>query len=552
MRASFGLGSVDSPLRRAYEEDALVGGVAVHVGMMPDLIGEVGRLNWFTNAPRRGPLLRRLLSKALPQRCQFRNFRDTCAGACRECPLVAKTMKGMIFCTLGGYYGGAATLASTDERRWLYSEWLNAPIDVASWCEEHPLLAFYALKDYLVYAVQFDPALRDVVGPRYCWQSYSEIVKRAMVGMRMAWRTAGGEPRVRAAATWLRRYHSRVPVFLCRVGCGTPLESMIAAAPLVTRPVCTRMLCAVHAAAARHCLGTPERVFAAVGRALGWSYDACDVAGWEGSTKARMALLGSERDGEVASAAHLIAFVNSVVVLPLPQHFYDRQYAALCARHAVSRSDEAAVRRAARTYACTVCRSFKGFVIPARPSARNQTRAFGHHKIAYDDVSGRLFCSHHKNERQQGNRPKLVIRGEDVRSLGVGTGLCESTPCVPFSLLGNVAVVFGVGYTLCCRCGAPINFASAQIRNGDWLCCGVCARSGAVPSSEHCLFCDRTNHGQLWQRVLVAESYEHDCVAAMLCPRHGVRVSSVSDAPRVWLKEALMRRVGETARGRVA
>ena len=548
MRASFGIGSVNSPLRAAHAEDALhMGSAAVHVGMLPDLIGEVGNLNWFQSAPRRGPVLQRLLSKALPQRCQFRNFKDACARACRECPNVANALRAMVFCTLGGYYCCASALAPVRARISLYREWLHAPIDVAGWCERHPLLAFYALKEYLVYAIQFDPALLAVVGPRYRWHAYASTVICAMNGVRSAWRSGHVECSMDAASNWIRRYHSRVPVFLCRVGGPTPIESLSNVTCNVPRPVGPGILCNLHVAAGRLGLWTPERAFGAVGRALGWSEAVVGIVLDANPAKA-LGSLGTERAADVVALARLIKFVRSVEVMPLPQHYYDRQYAALCHRHNILPGNDAAVRRAGRSYACTVCRSFKGFAIPSRVlSARNQSRAFGHHKIAYDDVSGRLFCSHHKNERQQGVRPKLKIRGKALRSLGIGTGECDTTPCVPFSLLGNVVMVFGVGYTLCCMCGAPSEFASAQRKHGDWFCCGVCAK---VPTDKNCMFCDRGSHGPQWQRVLVTESYGHECQVAWLCHRHRVRVVN-DDSTRVWLKGTLMKRVADAARGRV-
>ena len=510
------------------------------VGELPDLLGIVGELNWFAEkrSAREQSPLHLLLNKALPQRCQYRNFRDVCVANCRQSTQVSRVVRALVHCTLVGAYPLAARRAPATLSSALYVQFSSkTKEEMADWCASHALLVFYALKEYLIYALGFDPALTSVVQPRYRWQTFTESILTVTNDLRAAWLTEPGTTPLTTTSATLQRNHQRVRRHLYKLPRGRTIDDF-------AKQACQEPVDAVDAGDLRRLLAGDSLPSLPTLAAASWASAAAEVTSTS-SARRWSCLLARLREADRRSLCkytNLLQHVESVCVQPLPRHAYDQQHAALCARHHLPSTAVADVARHARSYACVVCRSVKAFVARANHN-HSWYGAFGHPKMAYDDETDTLFCSHHKNARQLGPHPKIQARGEALRALGVGTGRCSTTPCVEFSLLGNVVWAFGRGYTLCGRCAAPMTVKGGTTAL-DWQNCESCRE---VPSKEDCWGCGCRQGSQRESRLLlVTTGYDHDVDVVRLCQRHLRRGPT---RRRVWLRTTLERLVQRGADG---
>ena len=75
-----------------------------HYLMLPDIIHCLHLCNFFNDSRPRGIPILHILSKALPQRCQYRNLKEICIDYCKKHPTILKWLERCILCSLGGYY----------------------------------------------------------------------------------------------------------------------------------------------------------------------------------------------------------------------------------------------------------------------------------------------------------------------------------------------------------------------------------------------------------------------------------------------------------------
>ena len=530
----------------------------LHVGQLPDCISLLSKLNWFVNMRHKHHPLVHLFSKALPQRCQFRNFREICAQYCVQRP-IRTTIRALVMASLAGWYPHCDPVPPSASSE--MTAWFRSPTDSPAWCADNGLLVFYVLKEYLIYAVHFDPALHQVVCDYYEWSAFAadtvatmNEVRRHLHSVESGTSVEGVRPRIPELNRLLLRHHTRNTKGLFKLTAATPLGAWAAALqrgwtkrakaglPTPTGVSLSRFVTALFAALHEHQtsdLGSPAvalRVAALLGA------DATD------QRKMRGHLVDGGRgcaapavSATVESLVLRLAVLQSVTVQTLPSHFYEHQYNALCSRHSLDPLQPQNVETLGTFYLCLVCETFKGFVVGGGTVNKNLF-AFGHSKMAYDDATGQVFCSRHKNERSQGPHPKLKQRGQVLQSLGLANLCCETTRCVPVRLLGQVCLCFGKQYALCCRCGCPAVFEAAAVREGALFTCGACSVA-AIAATQQCCYCGtlKRNAQRGWSRVSTLGG-AGNCVRAWLCPRHSLPRRTQND-DRVWVADLLFRRI---------
>jgi hypothetical protein len=128
-----------------------------------------------------------VLSKLIPQRCMTRKFGAVCLARFRKSPSLGIKVQHLVLCSLLGNYlhCDAASRPRFETRRALMQLLaLDASTSMAPWFVTILLkashLVEFALRDYLVFAIEDNPSLLEHVKLLFQWDAFREIVVDTM------------------------------------------------------------------------------------------------------------------------------------------------------------------------------------------------------------------------------------------------------------------------------------------------------------------------------------------------------------------------------------
>ena len=544
---------------------------AKHAGLLPDMVHLMGSLNLFEDARQKPVPLLHLLSKALPQRCQFRNFREIARGYCSTKPLINDLVRSMVFLSIGGYYPHVRGRIFATTRMELYQYWYGLTNEeLTGWVSQNSLLVFYVIKEFLISMCEYDSALMVVVRTRYNWDHYVRTTMETMTMVRRLWGTPRRNDRG-AIMQELQRAHTRNCKHLQTLP-GASVLSKITTVFLRRRTEAKTRTASTRTVAARGIQDLARTInndsigcdmsftvktvgevlknqtMAGPGQAALHGNHWDEIANAVSAEKSFPHRIIHDWDADVYATIEMtvlrLRLLHQVRVVRLPLHFLHAQYHAVCARYDLHPSATSEVERVSSFYICLTCQSFKGFAVDsAVEKTRINVSATGHDKVAYDDETGFMTCSKHKNERQTGPNTKYKQRVALLHHLGCAEKRgCERTRCLAVNLLGNLVLCFGTAYSLCFGCGAPCVFRQGTSMR---FTCGCCESDGE--DDEHCLFC-RTKRGsksRIWSTVWTLNDVspvpsERVVTKSLLCPAHTIHGMGRRG---VWLQSSLLQKI---------
>ena len=478
-----------------------------HYGLLQDAVHGLSFCNFFRDNTVTDLPFVHLMTKSLPQRCQFRNMKKICLAYCRDKWSIWKWMRQCVLCSLCGYYLHTTTfipyrLRTSIQRtimRLTMKEW-------TAWVEQYTMVLFYSLKEYLCVMVKYNIGLLTVLQEHYQWNKFEQHCFSAMdiVRSKLCINQSRGRGRIfhglQSELQELKKHQMACLYKVNKTHRTTRMLSSLSAVP-VSEPVSGRLRRKIHQITYyRHLL--PRLTDDDWLRCFGVS-----VAGrslyrrWPTSRNERF----TQKDQAlVRSYLHSGEQALQIQVCTLPRHWYIEQYKSLWHRYECRGPLDPT---AGIYYICTVCRLFKAFV---QDHPKN-TAPRGHHKIAYDVEQEQMFCAHKK-----GAPP-------------------HKTKLVPVQMLGTMVSCFGKCYVLCPQpnCGKPTRFHFRWVTAKGFACI-ACQKPITTPRSCH--YCQEAVEDTA-QAITVDEKLVH------LCRRHCVH----NVCPK-WTRDSLWKTIQQRRR----
>jgi len=438
-----------------------------------------------------------VLYKALPQRCQFRNFSNIALEYMREVDGCMEWMVGIL----------AWTLTGTMYQWWAGADGLRirraAPLMTVDWERffvENIRLFFFVVKEFFVYLVSQQPGLAHALEGVHRWREYAAEIKKTMNQVRQIAQACTASPWKEIAAV-INKFIPRqlkcikpVPradfggVWLS-VWSKFDYDEMRTAGAAVVRDMYTiEMVGIVHERLYKKVVNTREW-WVLVG---GSTKSACDV----------VATFPPRIRSDILKVLVAKKIQSEFIITPLAESHYRLQVNAVRVRNRLgTAAADGELNRRCEYYFCPACETFKGFAPTNKELAVGVSRsaaAYGHSGISYDFSTGRVFCSSTSSRKK-----RRILH-------------CETTPCVRVPLLGRMASVFGTTWVLCTRCAMPCRFG-VNARYTGALECGTCR-----PASEDkqvCSYCARCTKVRAWYCYNDCEP-PHKIIKIYLCNIH--------------------------------
>ena len=476
-----------------------------------------------------------VMSKALPQRCQFRNLKEICIKYCDMYPYFVKWVAKVLLCSLGGYYEHSPPACDAIRVQLVHGFLRTSTGQWKRWIHNHHYILFYAIKELISVLVKLDPALCETLQSTYQWNMFCETSRGGMENARRMMHEnhtrgrglfAGVNSAVAKFNTHSLQFLYKLPrvdairflyktMQLCRQ---IKYEKSLQDVQRVTASfACDDELSALIRNVATYRYLFPQisisswvRIFSTAAHAVVRRVEDAFLRGTM-STKLATKLFMGLRDRDFALVNLYISCLFSV----------DAIHVFRLGAHTLQRHAPAAAIGSSVYYVCPACCTFKGFVVG------NQTNfhALGFSKIMLDDETGRLYCARrdtrHRNNNTGGNKnnskqlARTHRRAEEYRQ-------CAVTQLVPVEMAGAVLQCYGKLYVLCALCCKPCMFSMTNSTHAG-ICCPVCVldqRQPRCPPRDLCFFCGvLCKNGRHWLNDIVLQNSER----TQLCRRHAVK-----------------------------
>lgn len=518
----------------------------LHEGALPDIISlQLQCSFWNENKPKMQPIVH-LMCKALPQRCQIRNLREIISNYCRTDDLVHEFMRSALLCSLLGMYQHNKTRLSWRARKKILKRFVyDKPnrTQLQEWLfTTYQHLLFYIIKEFLTYSMRMIPALYEELCNTYKWTTFEKTVWNAMDSVRNI--VEGNVSRHNSIQDWLGQIESNLmQVNKQQLGnlyrpqrltfsqnvlamCERIDEQRHQVNPHVEFPGEYRLL--LRHMAKRVPRGAPHIAWLKFFNVSQTSIDSLvnmhqHYRQNTYRSDLRKLLSGSARYEFEAIRELFHAFEQThrdIRVFDLPQHYYDRQCAALRRRYGLSEGAEL-LPHVGEVYVCLSCSTFKGFVVK-RDAKCSNLFANGHHKIIVDDETLKCYCGRRCEKTDTKKRKRIAVGafldgGEleehrkrrikkdwKTRRKTMQNDLCANTECVKFNMTGCLLQFHNKLYMFCPSCGNPTTFNDKQIdKNG--FTCGECLKEGTLYTTVKCYVCDTFRGKDSWTSIEVKD-----------------------------------------------
>jgi hypothetical protein len=360
-----------------------------------------------------------VLYKALPQRCQFRNFSNVAlaymrkVGGCVEwmVNILAWTLSGSMYSWWGGRSPTIAALRATD-----------TTVDWERFFEENVRLFFFVVKEFFVYLVSQQPGLAQALEEVHRWREYAAEIKKTMnqvrditnrglalglgLGLGLGSALAATNDVNNVVRPWPHPWGDIAAVinkFIPRqLKCIKPVprtdfgrvwspvwskfdydEMRAAGAAVVQEMYTVEMIGVVHASLYKKVINTSEW-WALVSIS---TKSACEM----------IATFTPDVRSDILKVLVAKKILNEFIITPLSDSHYRLQVNAVRSRNGLGTATaDGELNRLCEYYFCPACETFKGFAPTKRDVANGcsrSTAAYGHSGISYDFSTGRVFCS---------------------------------------------------------------------------------------------------------------------------------------------------------------
>jgi len=478
-----------------------------------------------------------VMSKALPQRCQFRNLKEICTKYCDVHPYFVQWMSKVVLCSLGGYYEHSVAVCDAIRIQLVHGFLHTSTDEWKRWIHSHHYVLFYAIKELISVLVKLDPALHETLRSTYQWNMFC---KTSRDGMKIACRvmhenhahSRGLFTDVNAA---LAKFNMHSLQFLYKL----PRVDLIRFLYQTTQLCRQRKywLSPQNMQRVTASFACDDELSALIKNVATYRYlyPKIAISSWVGIFSAAARVVARRVEA---------GFFDNTMSLKLATDLFAglpaRDFAAVnlyisClfsvdAIHvfrlgAHTLQQHAAAGNSSVYYVCPACCTFKGFVV-GQNGGQTNFHARGFSKIMLDDETGHLYCarrdtrhrgSSHRNAKKNTNKQLARIhrRAEEYRK-------CAVTQLVPVEMAGVVLQCYGKLYVLCASCCKPCVFDMANSTTAG-ICCPVCVLNHRQPHHlprDLCFFCGvLCKNGRHWLNDIMLQNSER----TQLCRRHAVK-----------------------------
>ena len=556
---------------RYYEEQTCISIKPFHCGQLIDTVGALQFCNFFNDEKLPPIAVIHVLSKALPQRCQYRNLKEVCISYCKKDVDFETWLRMLALCSLGGYYPHVDKCISLTSRMALYAGiYETSSSDWQAWLHRNGYLLYYILKEYIVFVCKFDVALHEVVATTYRWDMFASICVNAMNSARSIYSQADNyatafehiETELLKANTLQLKYLYKIPkrrfyhwfnqalVYARQRKYEQWLNSNIdIRARLRCTPTEEDMVYHIilHQAKLPHV--THQQWFEVLGvsNTTVWSTIYRAFHAQNSSLRMMIAALMTLNDRDFALYNEYgcrLFDLKSIALIPMPGHWYRQHHRSLQHKH-----------NDGIYYICKACKTFKAFLVKKQLNDVNFF-ATGHDKVLFDDETNRMFCArrsikntyskkrkrshelHRRNAHVVHNQQARLLRRKDEHEE------CKDSELVPVQMCGKILQCYDKMYTLCMQpgCARPCVYEFKKTKGV--FSCGRCTYNRA---NRVCGYCGSKVSADA---AMVQMKHKGKMVTILLCPRHAVpqliHFHDVRNKAVVWkmIKQHMRKRYG--------
>ncbi len=533
----------------------------VHEEMLPSMGALIPLLNWrgtlnrysvaFASAGDR-TLFSKLLyvwSKACPRQGQKWSAGDPIWSQIQHAGQLHAWILQCVACSLLGNYRHARVRPGRAAKRWVYREvvFASSATETVHWMFQHMIaLVFLALREYMVFLVEAEPALDAVLRQSYQWGDASTATLDAMDRVRStlhgaATRTAAASIQVARALyratqpdtvqlppvyrspvkgfrVWLweqcqSRWHEEIFAESVNAHPGAQIisedryrqmQQVLARFDPTDQSVCFEWLCTI---------GLPITTVQVLARC----HELFDDQNKKKECHEMFRAIPRDDFLTVYTWSRLRHVHRSVAIYRLPTEWCDRQRAVLARNRA---ADDVTVMPPGAltdtsTFFCFNCMQLHAHTLESamRNSADREMHSEGHPKILYDMQTGRCYCAGpvvHKGSKTRQNKGDMLHelgllepteiehknlkrqRTESRRAQRVTQpAICRGTELQRVDMLGHALFVLNRVYVLCPQCLHMTTMDMAKFGR-DLLTCGVCTRADDTARRYHrqCFYCE--------------------------------------------------------------
>jgi hypothetical protein len=518
-----------------------------------------------------------LMTRALPQKNQTRQFPKKCELLCYHHIHVRKWISSLYRCSLGGFYSHCNRGPDLNTRFQLMELFGNG-MDMSNMVHfvcTYPVFTMFCVKEYIIYAVRMSCALyKSCVSFHYNWEAFDKSMKSAMESAREDFYQHKSMDRVEALLVEHQKKRQKKLFKVHQEWFWEKAVKVFASYPDISArrlEAVSRDLDSVKLFDARHAYSGFDAVMATVAK-HGYSDDAVqlirDLKHSYDEEKAdrvfRSSIMGASMDSNVEAFIICSIVFDSFKIrqIQLPHHW----------NHNHTTVDNFGVTGAPKlyrgtTFVCPTCHEFKGFrVYTAQEAIDDKLKekdrvhldravlACGHKSVSYDIVNDRYACFKKKpNGRSKDialalkKKQNQVVKKPRKKKLEISIGrkrdcIKEFVELVPMDLRGNAVECYGKLYSKCWRCGAPC--CMNAVRGCDNVF--KCMQCDKITNNEiKCELCGsrKKNGSKLkWSRVVAYDKEEEQGSSEIwLC--HKDSPDWIHNA-RIWNYTILLERLG--------
>lgn len=467
-----------------------------HYGMFQDVVHVLSFLNFFRVNPYMDIPLVHILTKSLPQRCQFRNMRTICLQYCRQHHSIWTWMRRCVYASLCGYYPHTQTFPPYRVRLLIQqSLWTLTMEEWEQWVERHPFLLFQCIKEFLVVLMKWNIGLHTMLRRIYHWDDFEQKCLAAMDVVRSK----------------LCINRKRLDVFH---GLNDEIQHFLRVQPLQVYKINKKnkedqlyerltsnlqlndsLRKIIHNIVFyQHCLPniTEYKWLQCIGLSARGQYL---YRHWQNKS-----LHCSPYDTALLKEYVTVKRISQQIrVLDLPRHWYTSQYRSLRLQYECD-DDDPLDDHAGVYFVCTVCKTFKSCRLNDRHCSE---KCIGHSKVCYDIENDQVYCTQKKFHRH------------------------ANVELVSIQMLGKLLYCYHKCYVLCPQpnCARPTKFDFRHVGPHGYAC-DFCRTRPPRPLPI-CAFCNRPAPSP-------AQHITLDNQTAYLCAQHAIH-----DTSENWTKASL-------------
>lgn len=495
----------------------------------------------FSNNPneRKHPALH-LLFKSLPLRCQFRNFTNVAQAHMRTFPRSIGWFKMVLVRTLlGTFYTWSGHETSSKDAKYLYRMALCDPrTSQSTWIEffnEHAILIFYAVKEYIIWCIQQQAGLYRVMCRFPNYMAYENEIWTIMNATRDIWRQSSCN--FTKISDNLKRFCPKQMKCMRLLLPKTSKNGVDAFRVLVLR----QKKCMKYTGRELHVLSDLDELLdlATLGCIEHKTHLEYVTARYGAKNALSIYLEMAEEDQQnVFNWLHLRHVRQNVSTTTLCHRHAELQLKAVIGRHDLKYDpgNLSNVEKSTNYWFCLSCETFRGFIVskgkprrvssssngPSSYSGSNGSNctAYGHDKVAYNIHNNHVYCV--TNNPQRKSKKSSTAHTSVVVSTNNNKNNCMDYPCVRINMFARIVRFFNTTLVLCTECVSPFVVSANQsyLKHGGAMHCGACTSLRTYEDTSFCSFCAHRCTVLKEYQMYDDTSKPHKWTTTRLCPRH--------------------------------